>query len=52
LTLKTFKFDITYKVKVPNNSVFGKGSVRKRRIVGTPLLFPVCTHYIGVFRYY
>lgn len=52
MTLKTFVFTKYYKVKVPSNTVFGTGSVKKRIRVGDPLLIPVCTHMLGVYRYY
>jgi hypothetical protein len=52
MTLKTFIFSKYIKVKIPNNSIFGYGSVKPRKVIGTPLMIEPCTHMIGVYRYY
>ena len=52
MTLKTFVFNKYKKIKVPQNSVFGHGSVIKRIRIGEPLMVEPCTHMIGVYRYY
>jgi hypothetical protein len=50
MTLKTFIFKKYFLVKKWKGSIFGEGSVKKRRKVGTPLIKYPCTVRFGVYR--
>jgi hypothetical protein len=50
MTLKTFIFRKYFLVKKWKGSIFGVGSVKLRRKVGTPLINNPCTIRFGAYR--